>query len=114
MPVAAAAKRVQVRNSSVTGPKLGRTAWTTGAIGIWPVSASSVWMYLGGMRSKSASPRARGSTGVSVRDDAIVFDYPAKSGVRRVHEVRDPDALVRIHALKRRRGGGPQLLAYRA
>ena len=50
---------------------------------------------------------------VSLRDDAIVFDYPAKSGVRRVHEVRDPEALAVIRALKRRRGGGPQLLAYR-
>jgi DNA topoisomerase I len=51
---------------------------------------------------------------VRVVDDAIVFDYPAKSGVRRVHEVRDPDALAVIRALKRRRGGGSQLLAYRA
>jgi DNA topoisomerase I len=51
---------------------------------------------------------------VTVRDDAVVFDYPAKSGVRRVHEVRDPDALAVIRALKRRRGGGSQLLAYRA
>jgi isoquinoline 1-oxidoreductase beta subunit len=31
-----------------------------------------------------------------------------------VHEVRDPDALAVIAALKRRRSGGPQLLAYRA
>jgi DNA topoisomerase I len=50
---------------------------------------------------------------VSLDDGAIVFDYPAKSGVRRVHEVRDPDALAVIGALKRRRGGGPQLFAYR-
>jgi DNA topoisomerase I len=51
---------------------------------------------------------------VSVRDDLIVFDYPSKSGVRRVHEVHDPAALAVIAALKRRRGGGAQLLAYRA
>jgi DNA topoisomerase-1 len=51
---------------------------------------------------------------VSLNDGAIVFDYPAKSGVRRVHEVRDPSALAVIGALKRRRGGGQQLLAYRA
>jgi DNA topoisomerase-1 len=51
---------------------------------------------------------------VSLRDDVAVFDYPAKSGVRRVHEVRDPDALTVIRALKRRRGGGPQLLAHHA
>ncbi len=51
---------------------------------------------------------------VTLRDEALVFDYPAKSGVRRVHEVRDPQAWAVIGALKRRRGGGPQLLAYRA
>jgi DNA topoisomerase I len=50
---------------------------------------------------------------VHVRDEVIVFDYPSKSGVRRVHEVRDPAALAVIAALKRRRGGGAQLLAYR-
>ncbi len=51
---------------------------------------------------------------VSLRDGVIVFDYPAKSGVRRVQEVRDPAAFAVIAALKRRRGGGAQLLAYRA
>jgi DNA topoisomerase-1 len=51
---------------------------------------------------------------VRLDDDAIVFDYPSKSGVRRVHEVHDPAALAVIAALKRRRGGGAQLLAYRA
>jgi DNA topoisomerase-1 len=50
---------------------------------------------------------------VSLRDDTIVFDYPAKSRVRRLHEVRDADAVAVVRALKRRRGGGPQLLAYR-
>jgi DNA topoisomerase-1 len=50
---------------------------------------------------------------VSVREDAVVFDYPAKSGVRRVHSVRDADAVAIIRTLKRRRGGGSQLLAYR-
>jgi len=50
---------------------------------------------------------------VKLHDDAIVFDYPAKSGVRRVQQVRDADALAVIGALKRRRGGGPELLAYR-
>ena len=51
---------------------------------------------------------------VRLDDDAIMFDYPSKSGVRRVHEVRDPAAVAVIAALKRRRSGGRQLLAYRA
>jgi DNA topoisomerase I len=54
-----------------------------------------------------------GKEHLRIDDHAAVFDYPAKSGVRRVHEVRDPDAFDVVRALKRRRGGGPQLLAYR-
>jgi DNA topoisomerase IB len=45
--------------------------------------------------------------------DSMVFDYPAKSGVRRVQGVVDPLSYDIVAALKRRRGGGPELLAYR-
>jgi DNA topoisomerase IB len=51
---------------------------------------------------------------VRIDGDSVRFDYPAKRGVRRSHAVEDPDALPVIGALKRRRGGGSQLLAYRA
>jgi DNA topoisomerase I len=50
---------------------------------------------------------------VAIRDGAAVFDYPAKGGVRRVHAIDDPLCLRLVRALKRRRGGEPQLLAYR-
>ncbi|MDQ6836340.1 MAG: DNA topoisomerase IB [Actinomycetota bacterium] len=50
---------------------------------------------------------------VSVQDGVMSFDYPAKSGVRRVQAVQDAQASEVILALKRRRGGGRQLLAYR-
>ncbi len=43
----------------------------------------------------------------------LVFDFPAKSGQRRVQEISDRDALAVVAALKRRRAG-QQLLAYRA
>jgi DNA topoisomerase IB len=42
-----------------------------------------------------------------------VFDYPAKSGQRRVQAVGDDDVYEVLRALKRRRGGGDALLAYR-
>jgi DNA topoisomerase-1 len=51
---------------------------------------------------------------VTVRGAAVTFDYPAKSGVRRLHEVRDPDVSSVVRELKRRRGGPEELLAYRA
>jgi DNA topoisomerase IB len=51
---------------------------------------------------------------VSVLDDgAMVFDYPAKSGQRRVQEVVDHDVAEIVGQLKRRRGGGAELLAYK-
>jgi DNA topoisomerase-1 len=44
----------------------------------------------------------------------MVFDYPAKSGRRQVRAVVDPLAFDLVQTLKRRRGGGDELLAYRA
>jgi DNA topoisomerase IB len=49
---------------------------------------------------------------VSIADEEVIFDYVAKSGVRRVQAIADPDVLEVVAALKRRRGAG-QLLAYR-
>jgi DNA topoisomerase I len=50
---------------------------------------------------------------VTVSDGEVVFDYLAKSGVRRVQAVRDEPPLAVVRALMRRRAGGDQLLAYR-
>ncbi len=50
---------------------------------------------------------------VSVGRRELVFDFPAKSGQRRIQAIADPDALAMLAALKRRRGGS-HLLAYRA
>jgi DNA topoisomerase-1 len=49
---------------------------------------------------------------VSIAADEVIFDYIAKSGVRRVQAIADADVLEVVAALKRRRGSG-QLLAYR-
>jgi DNA topoisomerase IB len=46
-------------------------------------------------------------------DGTMVFDYPAKSGKRRLQAVVDPLATEIVSQLKRRRGGGPELLAYK-
>ena len=43
----------------------------------------------------------------------MVFDYPAKSGQRRVQGMVDPQALTVVRGLRRRRGGGPELLAFK-
>jgi DNA topoisomerase IB len=51
---------------------------------------------------------------VSITDRGeMVFDYPAKSGIRRVQAVVDPQALDVVKALRRRRGGGDELLAFK-
>ena len=49
---------------------------------------------------------------VTIGKHELLFDFPAKSGQRRIQEIADEDALAVIATLKRRRGGS-QLLAYR-
>ena len=50
---------------------------------------------------------------VTVADRAISFDFPAKHGLRRVQHVVDPVSADVVDILKRRRGGGEELFAYR-
>ena len=45
--------------------------------------------------------------------EVMVFDYPAKSGQRRVQGIVDPEALAVVAKLRRRRSGGEELLAYK-
>jgi DNA topoisomerase IB len=51
---------------------------------------------------------------VRLNGKGIEFDYPAKSGIRRTQTVVDPDAKRIVELLKRRRGGGRELLAYKS
>jgi DNA topoisomerase IB len=63
---------------------------------------------------------ANGSYGVAtirrehvVRDgNELVFDFPAKSGQRRVQSVRDAAALRAVEAMRRRRGGPEDLIVF--
>ncbi|HET9124315.1 MAG TPA: DNA topoisomerase IB [Solirubrobacteraceae bacterium] len=50
---------------------------------------------------------------VVLRDDAVVFDYIGKAGKHQEQAVRDELSGMVVRALKRRRGGGAHLLAYR-
>ncbi len=50
---------------------------------------------------------------LSLHDDEIVFDYVGKSGQRQQQAVKDELAGAVVRTLKRRRGGGEKLLAYR-
>jgi DNA topoisomerase-1 len=50
---------------------------------------------------------------VSAADGQLVFDYIAKEGVRRLQTIEDPLCTEIVAALKRRRGGGEHLFAYR-
>ena len=45
--------------------------------------------------------------------EAVTFDYPAKSGKRRVQTIADEAVFGVVAALKRRRTGGPELFVYR-
>ena len=50
---------------------------------------------------------------VAIDGETISFDYIAKESKRRVHAVIDPQVAEIIATLKRRRGGGDELLAYK-
>jgi DNA topoisomerase-1 len=50
---------------------------------------------------------------VRARGDELRFDYPGKGGQRRVVTIGDPAVADVVRALKRRRGGGKELLAYK-
>jgi DNA topoisomerase-1 len=50
---------------------------------------------------------------VVIEGDVMVFDYPAKHGKRRVQAVVDPAVTDLVCQLKRRRGSGDELLAYK-
>ena len=49
----------------------------------------------------------------TLRADLISFDFPAKSGRRRVQSIVDDDVFAVVAALKKRRAGGDELLAYK-
>ena len=48
-----------------------------------------------------------------LKGGVLLFDYPAKSGQRRIQSIVDPEICEIVAELKRRRGGNPELLAYR-
>jgi DNA topoisomerase IB len=50
---------------------------------------------------------------VTVSGNRVTFDYKAKYGKRRIESVVDPQTIIVVKALKRRREGGHELLAYR-
>ncbi len=50
---------------------------------------------------------------VTVRRDAVAFDYPAKSGVRRTYEVENAEVVRAVRALLRRTECGGRLLVWR-
>jgi len=51
---------------------------------------------------------------VTLKRNEVVFDFPAKSGQRRVQSIRDAAARRAIETMYRRRSGPEDLLAYRA
>ncbi len=50
---------------------------------------------------------------VTLKANEVIFDFPAKSGQRRIQSIRDPAARGAIEAMRRRRSGPEDLLAWR-
>jgi DNA topoisomerase IB len=49
----------------------------------------------------------------SVDGDTVRFSFPAKGGIQRLQAVADPQVRQLVRRLKRRRGGGDELIAYK-
>jgi DNA topoisomerase IB len=49
---------------------------------------------------------------VSIEGEEVIFDFPAKSGQRRVQSIRDPEVKAAIEAMRRRRSGPDDLLVF--
>ena len=49
---------------------------------------------------------------VTARGTVVEFDYASKSGKQRLQSIVDPSVVDVVKTLKRRRSGGPELLAY--
>ena len=54
-----------------------------------------------------------GKRHVTISGDQVTFDYEAKGGKRRVQSIGDPELAKIARVLKKRRGGGEELLAYK-
>jgi len=54
-----------------------------------------------------------GKRHVTISGDRVTFDYEAKGGQRRVQSIDDREVATIIRTLKKRRGGGAELLAYK-
>jgi DNA topoisomerase-1 len=50
---------------------------------------------------------------LTIADGEAVFDFPAKSGQRRIQSVRDEAVIEALEAMRRRRGGPDDLLVYK-
>jgi DNA topoisomerase I len=50
---------------------------------------------------------------VSIEGEEVAFDFPAKSGQRRVQSIRDREVRAAIEAMRRRRSGPEDLLVFR-
>jgi DNA topoisomerase IB len=50
---------------------------------------------------------------VTLKANEVIFDFPAKSGQRRIQSIRDPAARRAIELMRRRRSGPEDLLAWR-
>ncbi|MFL5899801.1 MAG: DNA topoisomerase IB [Solirubrobacterales bacterium] len=50
---------------------------------------------------------------VSIEGGEVVFDFPAKSGQRRIQAIRDPGVKSAVEAMRRRRSGPGDLLVFR-
>ena len=94
------------------------TGWVASGSARWPCGCSTRASSGPGARSTRARTAATASPlsckdHVTVSGEVVSFYFPAKSGVEREADVRDPALAKAVSALKRSRGPSERLLQYR-
>jgi len=106
--------RERVRADLATGTKLTRERVLACAVRLLDTGFFRVGSEDYAVRNETYGLATMRKSHVVVRrDGTMVFSYDSKHGKRQVHGVTDRAALDVVRRLKRRRGGGPELLAWR-
>lgn len=108
LPAARRAAAVDLRRDGMPRERALATAFRLLDLGLFRIGGESYAEENGSFGLATLT-----KTHVDIDGGEACFDYRAKSGIERAVRVSDPVVVASVDELKRRRGGGRELLAYR-
>ena len=99
---------------AMAATQLGPAGWPDGELVVLDGTSGAVkWRVAHDPANGSFGLATIRKSDITIDGSRLIFDYVGKGGARRVHEVQDPRITPLLGRMKRRRGGGVDLLAYR-